>query len=47
LKELMDRIERHHTGFFMAGNYRQGVPVRDVISSGYKAAEDIVQALSR
>lgn len=47
LKELMDRIERQHTGFFMAGNYRQGVPVRDVISSGYKAAEDIVQALSR
>jgi oxygen-dependent protoporphyrinogen oxidase len=45
LKELMDRIETQHTGFFMAGNYRRGVPVRDVISSGYEAAENIVQAL--
>ena len=45
LKKLMDQTETQHTGFFMAGNYRRGIPIRDVISSGYEVAENIFETL--
>ncbi len=41
----MDQTETQHTGFFMAGNYRRGIPIRDVISSGYEVAENIFETL--
>ncbi len=46
LKDLMDQVERQQTGFFMTGNYRRGIPIRDVISSGYETAENIIETFA-
>ncbi len=39
--ELMDRAEREHPGFYLAGNYRTGISVGDTINAAFDLAERI------
>jgi oxygen-dependent protoporphyrinogen oxidase len=41
LQEVMTQLESQYPGFFMAGNYRQGIAVGEALASGYAAAERI------
>lgn len=38
---LMDRAEREHPGFYLAGNYRTGISVGDTINAAFDLAERI------
>ena len=38
---LMDRAEREHPGFYMAGNYRTGISVGDTINAAFDLADRI------
>ena len=42
VKQLLSDLEREHRGFFMAGNYRDGISVGDAVKSGYAAAQRII-----
>lgn len=44
-KEIMDEVERRNQGLALAGSYREGVALADVISSGEHAAERLTQQL--
>jgi oxygen-dependent protoporphyrinogen oxidase len=37
----MDRVEAHHPGLYLAGNYRDGIAVPDLIAAGFSTAERI------
>lgn len=39
--EQMDRAEREHPGFYLAGNYRTGISVGDTIHAAFDLAERI------
>ena len=39
--ELMDRAEREHPGFYLAGNYRTGISVGDTINAAFDLADRI------
>jgi protoporphyrinogen/coproporphyrinogen III oxidase len=39
--EKMDRAEREHPGFYLAGNYRTGISVGDTINAAFDLAERI------
>jgi oxygen-dependent protoporphyrinogen oxidase len=41
-KDLMDEAERRNPGLALAGSYREGVALGDVIASGEAAAERVV-----
>jgi oxygen-dependent protoporphyrinogen oxidase len=41
MQDSMAQLERQYPGFFMAGNYRQGIAIGDALASGYAAAERI------
>lgn len=41
----IERLEARLPGFFMAGNYRQGVSVRGALLSGYQTAERLLATL--
>ncbi|HEX5220800.1 MAG TPA: protoporphyrinogen oxidase [Verrucomicrobiae bacterium] len=40
-KELMNQVEQHAPGFFLAGHYRDGVSLSDSIISGINVAERV------
>ena len=42
VKDRIDRVERDHAGFFMAGNYRQGISVADTLASADDTAARIL-----
>jgi oxygen-dependent protoporphyrinogen oxidase len=42
MQGVMAQLETQYPGFFMAGNYRQGIAIGDALTSGYAAAERIV-----
>jgi len=44
-KEIMDDAERRNAGFALAGSYREGVAVGDVITSAAQAADRIAAHL--
>jgi protoporphyrinogen/coproporphyrinogen III oxidase len=44
-KEIMDEAERRNAGFALAGSYREGVAVGDVITSATQAADRIAAQL--
>ena len=44
-KEIMDDAERRNPGFALAGSYREGVAVGDVITSAAQAADRIAAHL--
>lgn len=46
-KQLMDAYEAGAPGFFLAGNYREGISLSDSILSGWKTAERVTQYLPR
>ena len=41
MQSIMAQLETQYPGFFMAGNYRQGIAIGDAFTSGYEAAERI------
>jgi oxygen-dependent protoporphyrinogen oxidase len=41
MQDAMAQLEKQYPGFFMAGNYRQGIAIGDALTSGYAAAERI------
>jgi oxygen-dependent protoporphyrinogen oxidase len=41
----MARLEADLPGFFLAGNYRQGVSIRDALRSGYEATQRLISSL--
>jgi protoporphyrinogen/coproporphyrinogen III oxidase len=41
MQGVMAQLETQYPGFFMAGNYRQGIAIGDALTSGYAAAERI------
>lgn len=43
--ECITQLEKSLPGFFMAGNYRQGVSVRGALLSGHEAAERLLATL--
>ncbi|MGH2507973.1 MAG: protoporphyrinogen oxidase, partial [Ktedonobacteraceae bacterium] len=43
--ECIERLEASLPGFFMAGNYRQGVSVRGALLSGHETAERVLSTL--
>ncbi len=43
--ECIERMEANLPGFFMAGNYRQGVSVRGALLSGYETAGRVLATL--
>lgn len=43
--ECIQRLEASLPGFFMAGNYRQGISVRGALISGHEAAERLLSNL--
>jgi oxygen-dependent protoporphyrinogen oxidase len=43
--ECIERMETSLPGFFMAGNYRQGISVRGALLSGHEAAERLLSTL--
>jgi protoporphyrinogen/coproporphyrinogen III oxidase len=43
--ECIERLEASLPGFFMAGNYRQGISVRSALISGHEAAERLFSTL--
>jgi len=43
--ECIKRLEASLPGFFMAGNYRQGLSVRGALTSGHEAAERLLSTL--
>jgi oxygen-dependent protoporphyrinogen oxidase len=45
MQGVMAQLETQYPGFFMAGNYRQGIAVGDALTSGYAAAERIARRL--
>jgi oxygen-dependent protoporphyrinogen oxidase len=45
MQGLMAQLERQYAGFFMAGNYRQGIAIGDALTSGYAAAQRIAGRL--
>jgi protoporphyrinogen/coproporphyrinogen III oxidase len=47
MQDIMVRLETQYPGFFMAGNYRQGIAIGDALTSGYAAAERIACRLGR
>jgi protoporphyrinogen/coproporphyrinogen III oxidase len=44
LLERIAQLEEQLPGFFLAGNYRNGVSVRDALRTGYQAAERLISA---
>ncbi len=46
LQEHMARLENQLEGFFLAGNYRQGVSVREALRSGSAAADRLTTTLN-
>ena len=44
-KEIMDETERRNSGLALAGAFREGVSVGDVIAGGEAAAERVAQHL--
>jgi oxygen-dependent protoporphyrinogen oxidase len=46
MQGLMAQLETQYPGFFMAGNYRQGIAIGDALTSGYEAAERIACRLA-
>ncbi len=44
--ELMERAEREHPGFYLAGNYRTGISVGDTINAAFDLAGRIHRDLS-
>jgi oxygen-dependent protoporphyrinogen oxidase len=45
MQDIMTQLETQYPGFFMAGNYRQGIAIGDALTSGYAAAERIAGRL--
>jgi protoporphyrinogen/coproporphyrinogen III oxidase len=43
-KDIMDEVERRNRGLALAGSYREGVAVGDVIASGEAAAARVMAA---
>lgn len=43
---IMDSLEADHPGLFLAGNYRNGIAVPDLVTAGYETAERISQFVS-
>lgn len=41
VKDRIDQLERTHPGFFMAGNYRQGISVADTLTSSDEVARRV------
>ncbi|MGH7536766.1 MAG: FAD-dependent oxidoreductase, partial [Gemmatimonadales bacterium] len=44
-REIMDDVERRNPGFALAGSYREGVALGEVMESGEDAAERVLQAV--
>lgn len=42
VKALIERLETSYPGFFMAGNFRQGISVADALASGDDAAQRVL-----
>jgi oxygen-dependent protoporphyrinogen oxidase len=47
MQDIMAQLESQYPGFFMAGNYRQGIAIGDALTSGYTAAERIAGRFER
>lgn len=44
--ECIERMEANLPGFFMAGNYRQGISVRAALLSGHETAQRVLSTLA-
>jgi oxygen-dependent protoporphyrinogen oxidase len=47
VKAAAERTERENPGFYLAGNYRNGVSVGDCIASGQELARSVSSYLAR